>query len=192
MRNNQIILGAGGSVGSALAKELKNYTNDIFLFSRNPKKVNKGDRLIKGSLLDTAQTVNTLQNTDVAYLVVGLPYETKIWERDWMKIALNVLDGCIQHNVALAFLDNFYMYDPACFDNLTKNAAIKSVSKKGTVRAAIANLLLAEMNREEIKIIIARSADFYGKDVVQCMFNEVIVKRILTGKNANWFLDAIK
>jgi nucleoside-diphosphate-sugar epimerase len=192
MRNNQIILGAGGSVGKALAKELKNYTNEIFLFSRNPKKVNEGDTLVKGSLLDTAQTVNALQNIDVAYLVVGLPYETKIWERDWMKLALNVLDGCIQHNVALVFLDNVYMYDPACFENLTEEAAIKSVSKKGAVRAAIANLLLEEMNREDIKIIIARSADFYGKDVAQSMFNEVIVKRILAGKKANWFIDTNK
>jgi nucleoside-diphosphate-sugar epimerase len=192
MRNNQIILGAGGSVGTALAKELKNYTNEIYLFSRNPKKVNEGDSLIKGSLLDAAQTVNALQNMDVAYLVVGLPYETKIWERDWMNIIVNVLDGCIQHNVALVFLDNVYMYDPACFENLAEDAAIKSVSRKGAVRAAVANLFLEEMNRERIRIVIARSADFYGKDVARSMFNEVIVKRILAGKKANWFIDANK
>jgi nucleoside-diphosphate-sugar epimerase len=192
VRNNQIILGAGGSIGTALAKDLKQYTNEIYLFARNPKKVNENDILIKGNLLDTAQTVNALQNMDVAYLVVGLPYETKIWERDWMKIALNVLDGCVQHNVALVFIDNVYMYDPACFDNLTEDTAIKSVSKKGAVRAAVANLLLEEMNREDIKIIIARSSDFYGKDAAQSMFNEVIVKRILAGKKANWFIDANK
>jgi nucleoside-diphosphate-sugar epimerase len=192
MRNNQIILGAGGSIGTALTKNLKQYTNEIYLFARNPKKVNEEDILIKGNLLNTVQTVNALQNMDVAYLVAGLPYETKIWKRDWLKIALNVLDGCIQHNVALVFLDNVYMYDPACFDNLTEDAAIKSVSKKGAVRAAVANLLLEEMNREDIKIIIARSADFYGKDVTRSMFNEVIVKRILAGKKANWFIDANK
>jgi nucleoside-diphosphate-sugar epimerase len=192
MRNNQIILGAGGSVGKALAVNLKSFANEIYLFARNPKKVNEDDNLISGDLLSATQTANALQNMDVAYLVVGLPYRTKVWERDWMKIALNVLDGCIRHNVALVFLDNVYMYDPACFDNLTEDAAIKSVSKKGAVRAAVANLLLEEMTREDIKIIIARSADFYGEHVAQSMFNEVVVKRVVAGKKANWFINANK
>ncbi len=33
----QTILGAGGSIGIELAKELKKYTSDIRLVSRNPK-----------------------------------------------------------------------------------------------------------------------------------------------------------
>lgn len=33
----QTILGAGGSIGTELAKELINYTKDIRLVSRNPK-----------------------------------------------------------------------------------------------------------------------------------------------------------
>jgi hypothetical protein len=36
MRNNQIILGSGGTIGTLLAKDLKKYTNNIRLFSRNP------------------------------------------------------------------------------------------------------------------------------------------------------------
>jgi nucleoside-diphosphate-sugar epimerase len=190
MTNNQIILGAGGSVGKALAKNLKSFTNEVFLFSRNPKKVNKSDILVKGDLLSASQTADALRNMDIAYLVVGLPYQTKIWERDWMKIVLNVIKGCKQHKVPLVFLDNVYMYDPACFDDLTEDAATKIVSKKGAVRTAVANLLMDEMKREDIKIIIARSADFYGENTARSMFNEVVIKRLLAGKKANWFLDA--
>ncbi len=192
MRNNQIILGAGGSVGKALAVNLKNFANEIYLFARNPKKVNEDDNLISGDLLSAAQTANALQNMDVAYLVVGLPYQTKMWQRDWINIITNVVNACKKHKVALVFIDNVYMYDPVYFNNLTEDAAIKSVSKKGTVRAAVANLLLEEMKREDIKIIIARSADFYGEHVAHSMFNEVVVKRILTGKKANWFINANK
>jgi uncharacterized protein YbjT (DUF2867 family) len=36
----QTILGANGTIGSVLAKELGAYTNQIRLVSRNPKKVN--------------------------------------------------------------------------------------------------------------------------------------------------------
>lgn len=41
----QTILGANGTIGSVLAKELMNYTDRIRLVSRNPRKVNESDEL---------------------------------------------------------------------------------------------------------------------------------------------------
>jgi nucleoside-diphosphate-sugar epimerase len=192
MRNNQIILGAGGSFGKVLASELKKYTNAIYLFGRNPMKVNIEDELIKGNLLNATQTENALENMDVAYLIVGLKYNTKIWERDWLIIVKNVIEGCRKHNVALVFLDNVYMYDPNNFNNLTEDTPNKIVSRKGAVRVAIANLLIEEIQKRVINIQIVRSADFYGKDVENSMFNEVVVKNILANKKVNWFIDANK
>jgi nucleoside-diphosphate-sugar epimerase len=192
MRNNQIILGAGGSVGNALAKELKSHSKNIILFSRNPKKVNIDDKLISGDLLDAIQTENALKNMDIAYLVVGLPYDIKIWERDFLKIVQNVIEGCKIHKVPLVFLDNVYMYDPEYFEDLHEDAPLKIVSKKGAVRTEIANLINNEIKNNEINILVARSADFYGKEVKNSMFNEQVIKRIQEGKKANWFLDANK
>jgi nucleoside-diphosphate-sugar epimerase len=192
MRNNQIILGAGGSFGKILARELKKYTNTIYLLARNPIKVNDDDELIKADLLNATEINNALQNMDVAYLVVGLEYNTKIWERDWLAIAKNVVEGCKKNNVALVFLDNVYMYDPHYFNNLTEATPNKITSRKGAVRLAIANLLLAEMKEKVINIQIVRSADFYGKNVENSMFNEVVIKNILANKKANWFIDANK
>jgi nucleoside-diphosphate-sugar epimerase len=192
MRNNQIILGAGGSIGNALAKELKLYTENITLFSRNPKKINEDDILISGDLLNAEQTANALKNMDIAYLVVGLPYDTKVWQRDFLKIVENVISGCKIHKVPLVFLDNVYMYDPEYFEDLHEDAPFKIVSKKGAVRTAIANLISNEIKNNEINILVARSADFYGKDVKNSMFNEQVIKRIKEGKKANWFIDANK
>ncbi|HUX96580.1 MAG TPA: hypothetical protein VMV47_12680 [Bacteroidales bacterium] len=41
----QTILGSGGGIGTPLARELKNYTGQIRLVSRNPKNVNESDEL---------------------------------------------------------------------------------------------------------------------------------------------------
>lgn len=41
----QTILGSGGAIGTELAKHLTNYTGQIRLVSRNPKKVNLTDEL---------------------------------------------------------------------------------------------------------------------------------------------------
>lgn len=131
MTNNQIILGAGGAIGTLLAKELMTYTNAIYLFGRNPKKVNPTDVLIQGNLLDKEETENALAEKDVAYLVVGLSYNTKVWEKEWPIIMNNVIEGCKKHKVPLVFFDNVYAYDPDYFYNLTETTPIKAVSRKG-------------------------------------------------------------
>ncbi len=41
----QTILGAGGAIGTDLARELTKYTKDIRLVGRNPQKVNETDEL---------------------------------------------------------------------------------------------------------------------------------------------------
>ena len=192
MFKNQIILGAGGSVGNALAKELKSYADKVHLYSRNPKKVNDDDVLIHGDLLNKEQTNVALQGMDVAYLMVGLPYNSKIWERDFLKIVLNVIDACKFHKVPLVFFDNVYMYDSENFFNLIEETPIKDMGRKGTVRAIIARTLISEIKKNNINILIARSADLYGKDTENSVFNNLVVKRILEGKKANWLLDANK
>jgi nucleoside-diphosphate-sugar epimerase len=48
------------------------------------------------------------------------------------------------------------------------------------------------MKLGELKILIARSADFYGENTARSMFNEIVIKRLLAGKKASWFLDANK
>ena len=46
----QTILGANGTIGSVLAKELTKYTDKIRMVSRNPKKVNPTDELFPADL----------------------------------------------------------------------------------------------------------------------------------------------
>ena len=46
----QTILGANGTIGSVLATELRKYTENIRLVSRNPKKVNERDELFPADL----------------------------------------------------------------------------------------------------------------------------------------------
>jgi hypothetical protein len=58
----QTILGSNGQIGEELAKELyQNFTTDIRLVSRNPKKVNKSDQLFPANLLDFEATKKQLK-----------------------------------------------------------------------------------------------------------------------------------
>jgi nucleoside-diphosphate-sugar epimerase len=106
----QTILGAGGVIGSELAKSLPKFTNQIRLVSRNPKKVNQSDEIVSADLLNGEQTLKAVEGSEVVYLTAGLPYNIKIWQSQWPTIMRNVIGACVQHNAKLVFFDNVYSY----------------------------------------------------------------------------------
>jgi putative NADH-flavin reductase len=79
----QTILGAGGAIGSELAKYLADYTSDIRLVSRNPKKVNPNDELLSADLSQQEQIEKAIAGSDIVYLTVGFEYNTKLWQKVW-------------------------------------------------------------------------------------------------------------
>jgi len=112
----QTILGSGGAIGIELAKALKEFTNDIRLVSRNPKKVNPTkvnptDELLSADLLNAEEVRKAVQGSSVVYVTVGFPYNVKVWKESWPKLVDNVIKACIEQNCKMVFFDNIYMYD---------------------------------------------------------------------------------
>lgn len=188
----QTILGANGTIGSVLAKELTAYTNQIRLVSRNPKKVNETDELFPADLSDASQVEKAIAGSEVVYLLVGFDYNLKIWKDKWPKLMRSTIDACIKHKAKLVFFDNVYLYDINAIPHMTENSAINPPSKKGTVRKEIADMLLNEVKSGKLTALIARSADFYGPNNDKSFLIEVVYKNIKKGKKPNWFIDINK
>jgi nucleoside-diphosphate-sugar epimerase len=188
----QTILGANGTIGSVLAKELKQFTNEIRLVSRNPRKVNETDELFPADLSDPAQVEKAISGSSIVYLMVGFDYNIKVWQDKWPKLMRTTLDACIKHKVKLVFFDNVYMYASDQIANMTEESKMNPPSKKGEVRKEIADMLLAEVKAGKLNAIIARAADFYGPNNDKSMLIELIHKNYKKGKAANWFIDADK
>jgi nucleoside-diphosphate-sugar epimerase len=183
----QVILGSGGAIGNDLAKELKKYTDKIRLASRNPRKINADDELVKCDLTNPVEVVKAVKGCNVAYLTVGLPYTVKTWQEQWPLIMKNVILACEAHKTKLVFFDNIYMYHPEKLRLMTEESEILPVSKKGKVRAEIAQMVLDEIKAGKLEALIARAADFYGPGITNSVFNEVVFKKLKAGKKANWF-----
>jgi nucleoside-diphosphate-sugar epimerase len=188
----QTILGAGGAVGNALAKELRNYTGNIRLVSRHPKGINEGDELVAADLTDAKATADAVAGSEVVYLLAGLPYKTKVWQKQWPVIMQNVIEACQQYNARLVFFDNIYMYDEKKIANITEETPLNPPSKKGAVRDAISQKLMNEVKAGNINALIARSADFYGPNVATSVLTETVYKNLKKGKKAQWMADASK
>ena len=183
----QTILGSGGAIGIELAKALKQYTKDIRLVSRNPKKVNETDTLLSADLLNVDETKKAVQGSSVVYVTVGFPYNLKLWQNSWPKFMESVITACKEENCKLVFFDNMYMYDKDHLDGMDEETPINPPSEKGKVRAQIAQMLLDEVKSGKLTALIARSADFYGPNIVNTsMLNETVTKNLAKGKKANW------
>ncbi|MCP9755993.1 NAD-dependent epimerase/dehydratase family protein [Lacihabitans sp. CCS-44] len=178
----QTILGANGQIADELAKELhRNYTTDIRLVGRNPKKINETDQLFTANLLDKEATDKAVAGSEIAYLTVGLPMNAKMWEEQFPIMMKNVIDACIKHKTKLVFFDNTYMYAKNNKPQ-TEESPFVPVGQKSTVRAKMATMLLDEMNKKNIEAVICRAPEFYGTGKTQSITNTLIFDNIKQGK----------
>ena len=182
----QVILGAGGSIGRALVPHLYPHTDRVRLVARRPSSVTEHDELFPADLLDATACTRAVAGAEVAYLTVGLPYRAAVWEQQWIRLIDNVLSACATHGTRLVFFDNVYMYDPDRLDGMTETTPIRPTSRKGRVRAAVAERVREAHRTGRVKTCIARAADFYGPNLQNSLLLETVVRPLAAGKTANW------
>jgi len=184
----QTILGANGIIGIELAKNLTQYTGKIRLVSRHPRKVNATDETYAADLTNAGATREAVAGSEVAYLTVGLPYSIKAWRAGWPVVMRNVIDACKEHNTRLVFFDNVYLYGRVQ-GWMTEETPVHPTSKKGEVRAAIAEMLLSEVRAGNLTALISRAADFYGPHTPTSVVNLLVFENLRKGKKAQWLLN---
>ena len=184
----QTILGANGVIGEGLARELrKSYTDKIKLVGRNPQKINPDDLLFKADLLDPIQVNLALKDTSIAYLTVGLAYDSTVWLRDWVIVMKNVVAACKNNNCKLVYFDNTYAY-PQDKSIQTEETSLSSSGSKGTGKRLAAELLLKAIDSKEIQAIICRAPEFYGPGKTKGFTNAMIFENLKNGKKPKVFL----
>lgn len=185
------ILGAGGSIGNTLTRELLKSGEQVRLVSRSGFAF-PGTEAFKADISSYEETLAGARNSDVVYICAGLPYDLKAWSEFWPKIMRNAIDACKKVNARLIFFDNVYMYGRVD-GKMTETTPYNPCSRKGEVRAKIAGMLESEMKAGNIKAIIARAADLYGpfanKGSVPYL---LVIDNLMKGKKAQWLVSPDK
>jgi nucleoside-diphosphate-sugar epimerase len=194
--SKHIILGFGGAIGNVLAEELLAHNERVKLVSRRGLGMARqqagqaGAETAAADLTRPDDVNRAVEDSSMVYLVAGLPYDTAVWREQWPKIMRNTIDACKSHKARLIFFDNVYMYGRV-IGPMTEESRINACSKKGEVRAKIAEMLLSEIKQGNIVAAIARSADFYGpyseKGSVPFI---LVIDNLAKGKKAMWLVNA--
>lgn len=178
----QTVLGANGQIAEELTRELyRNYSQDIRLVSRHPRKVHDTDQLLPADLTDAQATEAAVQGSEIAYLTVGLPMNSELWEKQFPVMMANVIAACQKYGTKLVFFDNTYMY-PRTAEVQTEEMAFEPSGRKATVRATLATMLQKEMDAGTINAVICRAPEFYGPGKTQSLTNSAVFDRIKAGK----------
>lgn len=184
----QTILGANGVIAKNLARMLPQYVDRIRLVSRNPRKVNAGDELVAGDLLIKEQVSTAVSGSEVVYLTAGLRYDIEVWRDQWPTIMTNVIEACKKHKARLVFFDNVYCYGEVN-GVMTEATPINPTSRKGEVRAKIADMIMDEVKKGDLHALIARAPDFYGPHTPLSFVNVMVFENYAKGKSAQVMLS---
>lgn len=184
-----IILGAGGSIGIVLAKELLSNGEKVKLVSRKANNLPPAESAI-ADLNNFEDVKNVVEENSTVYLVAGLKYDIKVWQSQWMNIMSNTVEACKSKNAKLIFFDNVYALGKVN-GKMTEDTPVNPCSKKGELRAELDKYLLSEMKSKNLNIIIARAADFYGPYAVASSIpNILVIDKLIKNKKPQWFVNA--
>ena len=178
----QTVLGANGQIAEVLTRYLHdNITDDIRLVSRHPVKVHDTDQLLSADLMDADATARAVAGSDIAYLTVGLPIDSGLWEKQFPVMMANTIAACQRHGTKLVFFDNTYMYPRTAAPHV-EDTAFAPDGRKASVRARIADTLLEAMHAGSIEAVICRAPEFYGPGKTKSLTNSAVFDRIKHGK----------
>lgn len=182
------ILGAGGTIGNELVKELAGRAGRVRLVSRHPRPTAGAAETVAADLSDLDQTIQAVSGSTVVHLLAGLKYDLREWVALWPRVMANTIEACKRAKAKLAFFDNVYMYGRVN-GPMTEETPFHPCSKKGEIRAQIATTLLEEISAGNLTALIARSADFYGPEGRNSVPNRMVFEKLAQGSRAMWLVN---
>lgn len=182
------VLGAGGAINDELVKQLVARRQPFRLVSRSAHAHQGAVEVMHLDLADKDQAMLAVKEANIAFLLVGLKYDRRVWEELWPKIMTNVIEACKHSGTKLIFFDNVYMYGRVR-GPMTEVTPFHPCSRKGEIRAGIAGQLIDEWKTGNLTAMIARSADFYGPYAKNGIPNTMVFGPLSEGKPAMCLVD---
>lgn len=177
-----VVLGGSGAAGSALVRELARQGRRVWAVSRRPlAALPAGAEWRPANVNDPASVAAVTQGADIVYHAAQPEYTR--WAQDFPAMNRAVLEGVSRSGAKLVFVDNLYMYGPVN-GPISETSAQHPTSKKGRVRLELARQLLAAHEAGQLRVVIARSSDYYGPWVEGSFVGEALFKAVAAGKRA--------
>lgn len=173
-----VVFGAG-QVGVALASELVARGRRVRLAHRSGL-APAGVESMAGDVTDAAFATGAAEGATAIYHCVNPAYFAKVWERELPRIADSLIAAAGRSGARLVLIDNLYMYGRPHGHELDEESPIAPCSRKGEIRARIAERYLDAHRQGNARVVIGRASDFYGPLATSSHLGDPMWPRALT------------
>lgn len=175
-----VVLGAG-QVGPLVATELVARGHEVRLVSRTAPRYAGGATWVRGDLTDRAFTREVTRGAHVVYHTAN-PMRYDQWETLLPPLSRSVLQGLAGSRTHLVLLDNLYMYGAPDGGVIRDDAPLRPQSRKGELRATLADEFLRAQARGDLSLSIGRAPDFFGPDSARsAVFHPLFFAKLARG-----------
>jgi nucleoside-diphosphate-sugar epimerase len=157
-----VIFGTG-PVGQAVARELVKRGKIVKMINRSGKKPEGapvGVSIATGDVGDLSTAKELAKGASVVYQCSNPPY-TK-WPELFPALQANTLEAAASTGAKYIVADNLYMYGDTNGQPLYEDLPYHAQTKKGQVRAQMAEAVMAAHRSGKVRAAVARASDFYG------------------------------
>lgn len=180
-RSFELVIGAG-PVARHLTTKLVAEGRSVTLLSRKPvEDLPIGARNVVADVLNVGDYIDEVRGASVVYSAVNAPYTR--WAEELPPLMRTIGTLAASLGARLVAMDNLYMLDPS-EGPMRADSPIRPRSKKGQVRAAVAEELMNMANRGGAPTAILRASDFFGPGVTKAHLSMGLFADILEGKSA--------
>ena len=178
-----VIFGSG-AVGMAVMRELHKQGKRVRMVNRSgtaalPENV----EVVKANAADPASARQACRGATVVYNCVNAPYTD--WAEMLPPMHTAILHGTAVAGAKLVVAENLYMYGPVA-GSITEGLPFHPTTRKGRVRAKLAEELMAAHRAGIVRATSGRASDFYGPGAgSQGIFGDRIVPPLLAGKRVS-------
>lgn len=183
-----VVFGAG-QVGPTLAELLRAQDREVRLVLRSSRALPDGFEQVRGDALDPAFCVEAARGAEVLYHCMNPPYSARAWATQLPVLQRNLIEAARSAGARLVVLDNLYAIGATGGLPITEDTPPSPVSRKGKIRARLAEDLLAAHGRGDVQAVIGRASDFYGPRGGMTHFGSQFWKPVLAGRPGRVLID---
>lgn len=176
-----VVFGSG-LVGHPLAQKLLEAGKRVRVVKRSLGDVPAGAETMLGDATKEAFCHEVCVGASVVYHCMNPAYDTKLWAAMLPRYMDNLIAAASKVGARLVVLDNLYMLGRTGGKPMNEDTPVNPCSKKGAIRAKVAERLFEAQRSGEVRAVCGRAADFYGPRGALTMFGEYFWKPVLARK----------
>jgi len=181
------VLGAAGGAGQAIVHELARRDHEVVAASRSAADHPWPDGVtaLTTDLTDRDQTLTACRDAAVVVMAAQVPYQR--WSAELPGLFDRAADAAAAVGARFVLVDNLYAYGSPGVP-MSQATPEMATTRKGRLRAAIGQQLLARHEAGTLRVTIGRFADYYGPFEGNSLVNQLLLQPGVAGKRVRTFI----